>query len=398
LADSISAHHAPGGRTLQAVNRSRARHLLAENRLEVAWVGFACLNLVAMLVLITDDGPHGWETVPFHLIYVSFTLLYGYRMWRSRGTIAGITFVSLSAGGMTLLAVHSSREDWAEVTEVPLMGLMFLAMVYHVRRRQDAVAESDRLAANLRASLQRQRDFVSNASHELLTPITIARGHIDLLNRYHSAGHEEIGAISDTVVAELERMERLIDQLLLIEGAPTPGFLLPAETRLAPFVEELFQRWRVAAPREWSLGAIPDVAVVVDRDRLAISLEELLENAIRHTQEGDRIGIDAVQLADQVLLTVRDSGKGIPPEALGHVFDRFYRVDRDRNRRGGGAGLGLSIVRAVAEAHGGSITVVSQPGVGTAFTITLPVGSARHQPVAAAADGLDPDRGVQLAT
>jgi two-component system sensor histidine kinase BaeS len=154
----------------------------------------------------------------------------------------------------------------------------------------------------------------------------------------------------------------------------------------------------VAAQREWSLGAIPDIAVVVDRDRLAISLDELLENAIRHTEEGDRIGIEAVQLADQVLLTVRDSGKGIPPEALSHVFDRFYRVDRDRNRRGGGAGLGLSIVRAVAEAHGGSITVVSTPGGGTAFTITLPAGSARHQPVAAAADGLDPDRGVQLAT
>jgi len=158
-------------------------------------------------------------------------------------------------------------------------------------------------------------------------------------------------------------------------------------------LQRQFTRWLLSRP-----GAIPDIAVVVDRDRLAISLEELLENAIRHTQEGDRIGIDAVQLADQVLLTVRDSGKGIPPEALGHVFDRFYRVDRDRNRRGGGAGLGLSIVRAVAEAHGGSITVVSQPGVGTAFTITLPVGSARHQPVAAAADGLDPDRGVQLAT
>ena len=337
------------------MSRSHAGHLFVENRLEVAWVGFACLNLVAMLVLITDNGPHGWETVPFHLIYVSFTLLYGYRMWRARGTVAGITFVSLSAGAMTLLAVYRSREDWAELTEVPLMGLMFLAMVYHVRRRQDAVAESDRLASNLPASLQRQRDFVSDASHELLTPITIARGHIDLLRRYHSADHDEIGAISDTVVGRAERMERLIDQLLLIEGAPTPGFLLPAETRLKPFIDELFQRWRVAAPREWALGAIPDIAVVVDRDRLACR-GRLLENAIAHA-EGGRVGIDAVHLADKVLLTVRDSGEGIPPEALGHVFDRFYRVDRDRNRRGGGAGLGLSIVRAVAEAHGGSITV-----------------------------------------
>src|SRR6476660_8276560 len=98
-----------------------------------------------MLLLITDDGPHGWETVPFHLIYVSFTLLYGYRMWRSRGTIAGITFVSLSAGGMTLLAVHSSREDWAEVTEVPLMGLMFLAMSTTFRAAKAPLPKATRL-------------------------------------------------------------------------------------------------------------------------------------------------------------------------------------------------------------------------------------------------------------
>jgi signal transduction histidine kinase len=380
------------------VIRTDIQRLIDENRLEVAWVGFACLNLMAMLALITTNGPHGWETVPFHLIYVSFTLLYGYRMWRGKGTIAGITFVSLSAGGMTLLAVHRAREDWAELTEVPLMGLMFLAMVYHVRRRQDAVAESERLASNLRASLQRQRDFVSNASHDLLTPITIARGHADLLRRYHSADHEEIAAISDTVVAELERMERLIDQLLLIEGAPTPGFLVPAETLLAPFLEELVQRWRLSSPREWALLPIPGITVVVDRDRLAICLDELLENAVRHTEPGDRISIGAVQRRDRVLLIVRDSGKGIPVDALGHVFERFYRVDRDRNRRGGGAGLGLSIVRAVVEAHGGSISVASEPGEGTAFTIDLPTGSAGAQPVAAAADGLDADRGVQLAT
>jgi signal transduction histidine kinase len=380
------------------VIRADVRRLLVENRLEVAWVGFACLNLMAMLALITTNGPHGWETVPFHLIYVSFTLLYGYRMWRGKGTIAGITFVSLSAGGMTLLAVHRSREDWAELTEVPLMGLMFLAMVYHVRRRQDAVAESQRLASNLRASLQRQRDFVSNASHDLLTPLTIARGHVDLLRRYHSADHDEIAAISDTVVAELERMERLIDQLLLIEGAPTPGFLVPAETRLAPFIEELVQRWRLSSPRDWALARIPDMAVVVDRDRLAICLDELLENAVRHTTQGDRISVGAVQRRDRVLLIVRDSGKGIPADALGHVFERFYRVDGDRNRRGGGAGLGLSIVRAVVEAHGGSISVASEPGEGTAFTIELPTGSAGAQPVPASADGLDPDHGMQLTT
>jgi signal transduction histidine kinase len=131
---------------------------------------------------------------------------------------------------------------------------------------------------------------------------------------------------------------------------------------------------------------------------LSIAIDELLENAVRHTAEGDRIAVTAVQWRTSVLLTVADRGPGIPRTALGHVFDRFYRVDRDRNRSGGGAGLGLSIVRAVAEAHGGSISVSSEPGEGTAFTIELPVGSAGAQAVAAAADGLDSDRGMQLAT
>ncbi len=375
-----------------------ARRLITTNRLEVAWVAFAILNLTAMLALILAGGPHGWETVPFHCIYVSFTLLYGYRMWRAKGTIAGITFVTLASGAMTLLAVHRSREDWAEVTEVPLMGLMFLAMVFHVRRRQAAVAESERLAFDLRASLRRQQEFVSNASHELLTPITIARGHIDLIRRYHSSDHAEIGVACETVVGELERMERLIDQLLLIEGAPTPGFLISSDTPLGVFVDELFQRWRMAADRQWTLGPMPEVRLVLDRDRTAIALDELIENAVRHTAEGDRIGITAELQRDRLRLTVRDSGRGIPTAALEHVFDRFYRVDGDRNRRGGGAGLGLSIVRAVVQAHGGTISVTSTPGSGTAFTIDLPIASSGAQAVPTAADGLDADRGMQLAT
>jgi signal transduction histidine kinase len=373
-----------------------ARRLISQNRLEAAWVAFAVLNLGAMLALIEGGGPHGWETVPFHWIYVSFTLLYGYRMWRTKGTIAGITFVSLTAGGMTLLAVHLAREDWAELTEVPLMGLMFLAMVFHVRRRQAAVAESEVLAANLRVALRRQREFVSDASHELLTPITIARGHVDLIRRYHTADDAEVGLACDTVIGELERMERLIDQLLLIEGAPTPGFLISSETALGPFVEQLFDRWRLAAPRSWSLSPMPDVAMVVDRDRLSIALDELIENAVRHTSDDDLIEIAATENRGAIRITIRDRGRGIPAGAVDHVFDRFYRVDGDRNRRGGGAGLGLSIVRAVIEAHRGTIRAESAPGAGTTITIELPSAGAKAVP--AATDGLDTDRGVQLAT
>src|SRR5436305_15266270 len=107
----------------------RIRRQIRAYRIEIAWVAFALANLAAMLALILLDGPHGWETVPFHFIYVSFTVLFGYRMWRRTGTVAGIVFVTLSSGLLTLLAIERNREDWAEFTEVPLMGLMFGAMV-----------------------------------------------------------------------------------------------------------------------------------------------------------------------------------------------------------------------------------------------------------------------------
>jgi signal transduction histidine kinase len=366
-------------------------------RIEIAWVAFAVANLAAMLALIDFDGPHGWETVPFHFIYVSFTVLFGYRMWRRNGTLAGILFVTISSGVVTLLAISRSREDWAELTEVPLMSLMFLAMVFHVRRRQAAVAESDRLAGDLRHALDRQRQFVSNASHELLTPITIARGHIDLVRRYHATGDDEVAAACDTVVGELDRMQRLIDQLLLIEGAPTPGFLYEQELDVGEFMRALLQRWQAAASRRWQLGPVTRSPLMIDGDRMQIALDELVENAVRHTRDGDGIALSAQRVNGTVRFEVADSGTGIPPHARGRVFDRFYRVDGDRNRRSGGAGLGLSLVRAVAEAHGGGVAVRPNPGGGTIFTIAVPA-SSRQQAVPAPADGFDPDAGVQLAT
>jgi signal transduction histidine kinase len=376
----------------------RIRSSIDAHGIEIAWVTFAIANLGAMMALIEFDGPHGWETVPFHFIYVSFTVLFGYRMWKRNGTVAGITFVTLTSGLVTLLAIHRNREDWAELTEVPLMGLMFVAMVYHVRRRQAAVAESERLAGDLRLALDRQREFVSNASHELLTPMTIARGHIDLVRRYHAAGNHEVTTACDTVVGELERMQRLIDQLLLIEGAPTPGFLLRREVALDEFMGELHQRWHRAAPRVWRLGPVSRATVSIDTDRMVIALDELLENAVRHTGEGDEITISAQRRGGAVTFSVADSGSGIPPAAQDRVFERFYRVDGDRNRRSGGAGLGLSLVRAVAEAHGGRVAVRSAGGGGCEFRIQIPAAPAGSDSAEGAPRGVDAPTGVQLAT
>ena len=365
---------------------------------DYAWLAFAVANLAAMEWLIRSTAASGLETVPFHFIYVSFTILYGFRTWRTRGVVAGIVFVAVSTGLMTLVAINAHREEWPELTEVPLMTLMFLAMVFHVRRRQEAVARADVLSGELRTALDRQQAFVSDASHELLTPITIARGHIDLLGRPGASRPEDVQHASGIVVAELDRMQRVIDRLLLLESVSIDDGIEPVPTSALGFAEELFERWRHAADRRWSLLIEGEGTVPMDRERMTVAMDALLENAVRHTAEGGAIELAAQAHGDHLRLEVGDDGPGIPAAAQERIFDRFYRVERGRSRRTGGAGLGLSIVRAVVEAHGGAVAVRSAPGAGARFLIDLPgLVSAGQQPVAAAAHGLDPDQRLELA-
>ena len=172
-----------GSAYTRAVSGRLAEWLWTGNRPEYAWVAFAIVNLAAMWLLIHLDGAPGWQTVPFHFVYVSFTILYGFRVWRTSRTVLGILFVSVTTGGMTLLAIMSGREGWPEETEVPLMTLMFLAMVFHAQRRVQAMAVAESLAKENAAALERQKVFLSDISHEMLTPITIARGSLDVLRQ-----------------------------------------------------------------------------------------------------------------------------------------------------------------------------------------------------------------------
>ena len=189
-------------------------------RLEIAWLAFAIANLAAMGMLVRTGGPPGWETVPFHFVFVSFTILYGFRTWRTSRTILGIVFVGLTTGAMTYFAISAGREGWPEETEVPLMSLMFLSMVFHVRRRQQAIAVAERLAGERAADLERQKAFLSDASHELKTPITIARGSIDVLRRTQRRRRRPTSTRrSRSRAAELARMGRLIERLLLLASA-----------------------------------------------------------------------------------------------------------------------------------------------------------------------------------
>jgi signal transduction histidine kinase len=130
-------------------------------------------------------------------------------------------------------------------------------------------------------------------------------------------------------------------------------------------------RWSEVAPRSWTLGGLARGILTADSEALRISLDALLENAVKYTQPTDVITLSARAAGDELLIEVGDEGSGIPPDALGAIFDRFARADAGRSRAEGGAGLGLAIVDAIARAHGGRCVAASTE-VGAAFTLRFP--------------------------
>ena len=345
-----------------------------EHWIDIAWGVFAVANLIAM-TMIPD-----WETVPFHFIWVSLTLLYGFRVWRNGATAVVLAVVIVATGGAIWKTIADGYQPIDELTEVPLMAAMFLAMVWHARRRLHAMEDSERVSmANLRL-LEREHRFVQDASHELRTPITVALGHAELIQRRtdDDTTAEDAAIIAD----ELLRLRRLADRLLVLAGSEDPGFLHRIDVELEEILSDAVRRW-TSTSRRWLVRSDGEAHVLADPERLAVALDALIENAVNHTHEGDTIELGARRAATSAVLSVHDSGTGIPAEDLDRIFDRFARADAGRERRSNGFGLGLSIVRTIVEAHGGRIDVRSQEGAGTTFRIELPVpaGAGRRTDV-----------------
>jgi len=348
---------------------------------DIVWVVFVALNLVAMRIF------PAWQTIPFLAIWVSLTVIYGFRLWRLQPTILTMAAVTLATGGIIGVQVLQGQQDLDYLAEVPLIALMFLVMVWHGRRRLAATEE--RLVAmeevqrvsqeNLRL-LKQQRRFLQDASHELGTPITVALGHAELIEQ--AVTSTTVAADARVVTDELMRLRRLATRMLLLASAEGPDFLHLTPVAVESVVVDALDRWS-HTPRRWRLGPVAEATVLGDGDRLAVALDTLLENAVAHTEADDRIEVGARVEAAHVVLAVADTGSGIAGADLERIFQRFARADPHRSRQTGGLGLGLAIVQAIAAAHGGSVRVQSTLGHGSMFEVLLPLAPEPAQTAAA---------------
>ena len=242
----------------------------------------------------------------------------------------------------------------------------------------------------------RQRAFVADASHELRTPLTVIRGQLEVLAAQPSPAGEEVRRVEGLVQAEIARISRLVDDLLLLAKSEQTQFLRIEPIDVRPFVEQLWDGASVLAARRFELGEVPDGTLRADPDRLAQALRNLIANAIEHTAQGDglvRMRIEQPR-GGRLGFVVEDDGPGIPAEQRELIFDRFHRTDAARDRASGGTGLGLAIVRAIALAHGGDVSAARSPEGGARIELTIDGFSHRPPPRRHAVEQLAEDAGV----
>jgi heavy metal sensor kinase len=230
------------------------------------------------------------------------------------------------------------------------------------------------LLTRLDQALAMQRRFLGDAAHELRTPLTGIRTNVETLLRQSRGTPNERDESLRSVLRETDRMSRLVADLLALARADAGQPLDCRRLTLDTLLLEVYQQEKALGQGvQLALGELEQVEIVGDRDRLKQLMLNLADNALRYTQPGGVVTLDLAQRAGSVVLRVRDTGPGIPPEHLPRIFERFYRADEPRSRNAGGTGLGLAICKWIAEAHCGRIEVVSQVGVGSVFTVILPL-------------------------
>jgi len=222
-------------------------------------------------------------------------------------------------------------------------------------------------------SYKAQARFVSDASHELRSPIAAIQGYANLLDRWGKHDEQALQESIDAIKEEAANMKELVEQLLFLAKGDSHAMPLHEELiNLSDVAEAVVKETQMIDDRHVLESRLTPVHAKADPGLIKQALRILVDNAIKYTPSGGRIVVSVKRSADMAWLTVQDDGIGIPPEAVPRIFDRFYRADDSRARATGGTGLGLSIAKWIVERHGGRIEVLSRQDIGTRISIVIP--------------------------
>lgn len=297
--------------------------------------------------------------------------------------LTGPVVLLAAGGGGWFLAKRALRPVTQMTTTAAGIGIDRLDERVPVPEGHDELAG---LATTLNTMLERleigvrdKRRLVADASHELQTPLAVMRTELDV-----SLTTPDLGPVAVEVLEsareETDRMTRIVRNLLTLSRFDEGTLrLLPAPVALCDLAKESVASLASMAKEKGVTVTVngDDAEVSGDAEYLRLVLTNLVENAIKYSGEGSTVAVEVGDRGEEAILSVTDDGPGIPAEVLGHIFDRFYRVDRARSKDSGGSGLGLAISREIAEAHGGRIEVQSEVGRGSTFTLVLPVVPGR---------------------
>jgi signal transduction histidine kinase len=283
--------------------------------------------------------------------------------------LAGVALAWLAAG--RVLAPVRTLTDTARAITAET-GLERRIEVSGSGELAEVATTVNEMLDRLEAAFRTQLDFVNDAGHELRTPLTIVRGQLQTLDDDPAERAETMALVDD----ELNRMGRIVDDLLLLAKAERPGFLELDLLDLEVFTVELHAKAEALGPRRWLIDAVGNTTMRADRDRLTQAMVNLAANAVHHTPPDAEIGIGSSVEDGDARLWVRDTGIGVSSGDEDRIFDRFARGEHQR-ARSEGAGLGLAIARAVAEAHDGRVELINRPGQGATFAMVVPVQGPR---------------------
>lgn len=328
-----------------------------------------CVLLIAAAAASFAAAPD-LENLPEYLFGVVLALAYLLRAGWPFPPVWVLALAAVVIGGAALIHYVPGAYWLVDGSEAIILSGMFVVMLRQVQRREHARETLERLLYDL--------------SHELRTPVTIARGQLEALRRGDARGGGEIAVALD----ELVRIEHVIERVLLLAKAEQPGFLVRTAVDIEPFLEEVFLRWAAVAPRAWRLGDVPAGFLRADPDRLRTALDALLENAVKYTDADDVIELRASARDDGYAIEVANEGPPLSAPEKQHLFERFARGGATVWGREG-TGLGLAIVDAIAKAHGGGCTV-SSSAADTVFALHLPdfqASAARPDDLLALSEG-----------